>query len=235
MIHRRELLAGLVGSPLAAGAGCTGRDNGCDDVSITRAETTVRFWCGAGDEATQVDIGGNAENCSKTLTVEAVKDGDVKRSVNVEGGGSWSAPKMGVTIREPALIRVRSPNGDLLAERELSVDHYLDEPDLDVWVRPDGFEDEARVGEPVFVHIGVGNEGAATEYYVSLLVDGEEVERRGGGVREGGECTPSRPEHTFLPEFDEPGAYDLAVYVEAAGSEEDTARTSVGTVTVTAE
>lgn len=232
-MHRRALLAGLTGSLLSVGPGCAVRE-GCSDVSIDAAYVQVEYWCDYGANATTLRIRGDAENCPGELAVEIVTDGEVRRSVPLDGGGSWAIPSNseGFTMSGPARVRVRGPDDEVRAEEAIEIDHYLDEPDVSIRGARSSTERETVVGEPATVDVEIANGGAGAEYVASLLVDGEPVDRREGTVENGPGCGRSWPEHSFTHEFDEPGEYELAIRLELPGADSTADEQSAGTVTV---
>lgn len=217
-MNRRSLLAALSSSPLVLAAGCTSDDTessdtsatpdtstqSCSVVEITEASVSVEYQCDTG-EARTGSIEGRAESCNADLTLEILDDGETVGDVTFEpteqqfsvGFGEGPGQIRTIPSRGDKRVRIRGPDGESRAETVLTVSHYLDEPDLDVW-RPQVDAETVSVSDPVTVTFGVATFGAGTSFTATLLIDSETVETREGTVEEGTDCQDaSGPEYEF--------------------------------------
>lgn len=237
-MKRRALLTALAGSPLLA-AGCSSNQS-CESVSITEASVAVDYGCDAGELRTG-SIEGRAEGCSMELTLEMLDDGESVEEVSFEptdqewsvGFGEGVGWIQTIPSQGDKRVAVRGPDDEVLAEAQLSVSHYLDEPALDVW-RPQFEPETVSVGEPVTVTFSIATFGAGASFSAALLIDGEPVATRDGTVEAGIDCQrASGPAYEFTHTFDEPGTYELGGRITVDDASQGGDVRSIGTVTVT--
>ncbi len=238
-MHRRRFLAAATAGLSAGAAGCTSTGS-CGSVEIEQAAVSVEYQCDTG-EARTGSVEGRAEDCGAELTLEVLDDGELVEERSVEPtDGQWSVgfgEGPGQIRTTPSQgnkrVRVRGPDDEVRAEGTLTVSHYLDSPDLDVW-RPQFEPGTVSVGEPVTVVFRVATFGGEASFTAALVVDGETVEARDGTVEGGADCQDaSGPEYEFAHTFDEPGEHELAGRITVDGHAEAGDSKSVGTVTVT--
>lgn len=241
-MKRRTILA-LACSPSFAVAGCTTdrdrsteRDRTCTDLSIIRASADIDYWCDTGP-GIHGTVSVRTGECDDEFVVEIVNEGEVIREYVVEPSPLRTS-EVDITTDaaafdyEGATVNVRGPDGELRADRELSVSSYLDTPDLSVSAA-DFDPETVDAGEPVTVTFGVSTFGGEAEFEAILLVDDEPVETREGSIDGGADCGGfSGPEYEFTHTFADPGEYDLAGEIAVEGSPAAGDRESIGTVTV---
>jgi hypothetical protein len=246
-MKRRALLTAMTASPLVLAAGCTTNDpedsdsseQSCRGVEITEASVSVEYQCDTG-EARTGRIEGQAEDCAGELGVEVLDDGETVDEVTVEPSGQqWSVgfgegpgQLRSIPTQGDKQVQVRGPGDEVQAEATLTVSHYLDSPNLDVW-RPEYGPETVSVGEPVTVTYSVATFGGGTAFTAALLVDDEAVATREGTVEAGADCqNASGPEYEFTHSFDDSGTYELAGRITVEGSGGGDTK-EIGTVTVT--
>ncbi|WP_281195044.1 hypothetical protein [Halorubrum sp. F4] len=241
-MRRRDLLA-VACSPSLAVAGCTTeqdrsteQDRTCTDVSITHASADIDYWCDTGSGIHGV-VHVYTEDCDDELTLEIVNEGEVIREFDIDPSPLGTSEVEITTDAaafdyEGATVNVRGPDGELHADRELSVSSYLDSPDLSVAAA--SFEPETvAAGEPVTVTFGVSTFGGEAEFEATLLVEDEPVETREGSIDGGADCGGfSGPEYEFTHTFADPGEYDLTGEIVVEGSPGAGDREPIGTVAV---
>ncbi|SFS65705.1 hypothetical protein [Halostagnicola kamekurae] len=200
----------------------------------------MEYGCGTG-QIRSGSVEGQAGDCNAELILEIVDENETIEEVAFEtNNGRWSVgfgegPGQVRTIPSSGdkRARIRGPDGEILASEKLTVSHYLDSPDIDVW-RPEFDPETVTVGEDVTVVFSIATFGAETSFTAALLVDGEAVETRDGTVDSGADCqVASGPEYEFSYAFEEPGEHELAGRITVDGSSKGGHTRSIGTVTVT--
>lgn len=248
-MHRRALLASLAGASVATSAGCLDRagslldDDSCDGIEIRSANVEVDYWCGVG-RALLLDAVAESESCSGELRLEVVSDGEVVQHTFDSGDGEWHfSIENGAGTPSPGevLLRCRRPEGSVLGEKRVTVDHYRDEPGLSIdrvfleselVTYDDPVTVTVPVGETVETTFRIGNNGGTGSYEAHLLADGDSVATQSGEVEAAKDCTRATgPEVSLSHAFERAGSYDLSV--ELAASDREPRRETVGTVTVT--
>ncbi|AHG00758.1 hypothetical protein HALLA_06080 [Halostagnicola larsenii XH-48] len=202
----------------------------------------MEYGCDTG-QIRSGSVEGQVGDCNTELSLEIVDEDETIEEVAFEtNNGRWSVgfgegpgQVRAIPSSGDKRVRIRGPDGGILASEQLTVSHYLDSPALTVW-RPEFEPETVSVGEDVTVVFSIATFGAETSFTAALLVDGEPVETRDGTVDSGADCqSASGPEYEFSYTFEEPGEYELAgrITVDASAKGGDTK--SIGTVTVSSD
>lgn len=241
-MRRRALLAALAGTVPTASAGCVtdgsnGDDGGsgdtCDDVTVEAASVRVDYICDYGPR-TDGDVRGSAADCDDELTVQLLDGGTVVEVRTVDAAPEWTADFEVDAPIDPgeATVRVRGANDAVLADRSVTVEHYLDVPHLSIW-NPGVDPETATVGEAVTASLTVGNVGGAGEFEATFLVDEQPAASETGTVESATDCDrASGPAVELAHAFESAGEYEVGLALATEDPAGSGGEVELGTVSV---
>jgi len=202
--------------------------NDCEPLSFDDEAARIEFPVPSGRQLIAGGEFSNGGDCTQIGVVEVIRDGEllarasrvVPASETVSVGARRGID--GSQRIDAVTIRARDTGGSLVAEREVSVQDYRDEPASFDVVCSDLAVEATDAGKRVTASLDVRNHGSAPGYEAALVANDETVATDDGSIPRFLDDNISRCEGQTVQlshEFETSGTYDLRASIEPSADE----------------